>query len=136
MAQSAIYNLDVYQPGSLKASAYLKSVVLLYDAVPFAGTSGYSRFEKTKRLNKSGIFEFEADVHFLDPAVKWVATLLTFACHTILKTMSNSRSPIFWKNNDNGISQTANNYLVELSYSLIDQALENPENLRHIIYRR
>ena len=70
MAQSAIYNLDVYQPGSLKASAYLKSVVLLYDAVPFAGTSGYSRFEKTKRLNKSGIFKFEADVHFLDPAVK------------------------------------------------------------------
>ncbi|MBT7630849.1 MAG: B12-binding domain-containing radical SAM protein [Desulfobacula sp.] len=104
--------------------------LLSHTQIVLAGTSGYNRFEKMKRLNKSGIFEFEADVHFLDPAVKWVATLLTFACHTILKTMSNSRSPIFWKNKDNGISQTANNYLVELSYSLIDQALENPENLR------
>jgi anaerobic magnesium-protoporphyrin IX monomethyl ester cyclase len=104
--------------------------LLSHSQIVLAGTSGYDRFEKKGTLNKHGIFDFEADVSFSDPAVKWVAELLTFACHTILKTMSSSRSPIFWKNKDNGISQTANNYLVELSYSLIDQALENPENLR------
>lgn len=43
--------------------------------------------------------------------------------------MSKSQSPIFWQNKDNGISQRANDYLVELSFSLIDQALANPENL-------
>jgi radical SAM superfamily enzyme YgiQ (UPF0313 family) len=104
--------------------------LLSHTQIVLAGTSGYDRFEKKGRLNKSGIFGFEADVRFSDPAVKWVATLLTFACHTILKSMSDSRSPIFWKNENKNISQTANDYLVELSYNLIDQAGGNPENLR------
>ncbi|MDA3787575.1 MAG: radical SAM protein [Desulfobacula sp.] len=103
--------------------------LLSHMQIVLAGTSGYHRFEKMERLNKRGIFEFEADVYFLDPAVKWVATLLTFACHAILKSMSDSKSPIFWENEDNTISQTANDYLVELSYKLINQAGENPKNL-------
>ncbi len=112
--------------------------LLSHSQIVLAGTTGYNRFEKKGTLNKRGIFEFEADVSFSDPAVKWVAELLTFACHTVLRNMSDRQSPIFWENKDNGISQTANDYLVQLSYSLIDQAVENSENLnpKSIHHRR
>ena len=103
--------------------------LLCHTQIVLAGTSGYQRFEKLGRLNKSGIFEFEAEADFSDPAVKWVAALLTVACHTVLKNMSDSFSPIFWENPDNTISQTVNDYLIRLSYTLIDQALEGQVNL-------
>ncbi|WP_457553768.1 hypothetical protein, partial [Desulfobacula sp.] len=104
--------------------------LLSHTQIVLAGTSGYARFKKKGQLNKTGIFGFEADVHFSDPGVKWVAMLLTFACQIILKSMSKNHSPIFWKNEDSKISQKANDYLVGLSFKLIDQAGENQENLR------
>lgn len=67
--------------------------LLSHTQIVLAGTSGYNRFEKEMRLNKSGIFGFEADVVFSDPAVKWVSTLLTFACHTILKACPTANPP-------------------------------------------
>jgi len=96
--------------------------LLSHTQIVLAGTSGYARFKKENRLMKTGIFGFEADVIFSDPKVKWVATLITFACHTILKSMSDSKSPIFWKDENKRISQTANTFLVELSFSLLSHA--------------
>ena len=96
--------------------------LLSHTQIVLAGTSGYAGFKKENRLMKTGIFGFEADVIFSDPKVKWVATLITFACHTILKSMSDSKSPIFWKDENKRISQTANTFLVELSFSLLSHA--------------
>ncbi|MCP4023876.1 MAG: B12-binding domain-containing radical SAM protein [Desulfobacteraceae bacterium] len=103
--------------------------LLSHTQIVLSGTSGYRRFEEGKRLNKSGMFGFEADVIFLDPAVEWIAKLLTFACHTVLKAMSHSRSPIYWKNEDNEFSKEINDYLINLSYDLIDLADKGLEKL-------
>ncbi len=59
--------------------------------------------------------------------IKWVANLLTFACHTILRSMSDSLSPLFWNNENKEISQKTNSYLVDLSFSLLDQINKHPQ---------
>lgn len=96
--------------------------LLSHTQIVLAGTSGYAGFEKENRLEKTGIFEFEAEVLFSDPKVKWVATLLTFACHTILRSMSDSRSPIFWQKENTDISLKTNGFLVDLSFDLLSRA--------------
>ena len=96
--------------------------LLSHTQIVLAGTSGYERFEKTGQLNKTGIFGFEGAVAFSDPAVHWVADLLTFACHAILKSMADGDSPIFWQREDAQISRAANDFLVDLSHALIERA--------------
>ncbi len=102
--------------------------LLSHTQIVLAGTSGYEGFKKENRLIETGIFGFEADVTFSDPKVKWAATLITFACHTILKSMSDSKSPIFWKDENKKISQTANGFLVELSFNLLSHAKNHSEH--------
>lgn len=101
--------------------------LLSHSQIILAGTSGYGGFEKDDRLKKTGVFGFEAEVTFSDPGVKWVANLLTFACHTILRSMGDSLSPIFWNNENKEISQKTNSYLVDLSFSLLDQINKHPQ---------
>ncbi len=93
--------------------------LLSHTQIVLAGTSGYARFEQENRLEKTGIFEFEAGVRFLDPKVKWASDLITFACHTLLRSMADRRSPIFWQNENQQVSQRANAFLVDLSFTLL-----------------
>jgi anaerobic magnesium-protoporphyrin IX monomethyl ester cyclase len=95
--------------------------LLSHTQIVLAGTSGYAKFEGENRLEKTGIFGFEAGVVFSDPGVKWVADLVTFACHTLLRSMSDNKSPIFWQKEDNKIHQKANDFLVDLSFRLLAQ---------------
>lgn len=109
--------------------------LLSHTQIVLAGTPGYLQYEKKGLLEKSGIFGFEADVLFSDPAVKWVAELLTFACHTMLQSMSDHGSPIFWKNQNQAISQAANDFLVNLGDRLIGQAEEKavtPDSVQQV----
>ncbi|NOX33050.1 MAG: B12-binding domain-containing radical SAM protein [Deltaproteobacteria bacterium] len=99
--------------------------LLSHTQIVLAGTSGYDWFEKENRLEKKGIFGFEADIVFSDPGVKWVATLQTFACHTILRYMGQRHSPIFWENEINSIHQKANAFIVDLCSRLISRAGKN-----------
>lgn len=96
--------------------------LLSHTQIVLAGTLGYRRFEQENRLIKNGIFGFEAEVTFFDPKVKWVAELVTFACHTLLRSMSDKNSPIYWKNTDNSISRRANAFLKEESLGLLARA--------------
>ncbi|MBA3012088.1 MAG: B12-binding domain-containing radical SAM protein [Proteobacteria bacterium] len=102
--------------------------LLSHTQIVLAGTSGYAGFEQENRLVKQGAFGFEAEVVFSDPRVAWAATLIPFACHTILRSMSDPHSPIFWKNETKEISQKANAFLVEESLSLISRAKEHSGN--------
>lgn len=96
--------------------------LLSHTQIVLAGTLGYRRFEQENRLIKNGIFGFEAEVTFFDPKVKWVAELVTFACHTLLRSMSDKNSPIYWENTDNSISRRANAFLKEESLALLARA--------------
>lgn len=96
--------------------------LLSHTQIVLAGTTGYRNFEKMGLLDKGGVCGFEADVQFTDPAVEWVAILLTFACHSVLKSMGSNSSPIFWQRGETQVSKEINAYLVELSHFLIEEA--------------
>ncbi|SMC66104.1 Radical SAM superfamily enzyme YgiQ, UPF0313 family [Desulfocicer vacuolatum DSM 3385] len=89
--------------------------------IVLAGTSGYAAFEQLNRLEKSGLFGFEGEVTFLDPGVEWMARRVVFACHTVLRSMSDKKSPIYWDMPDMTVSQKVNDYLVDLFFRLLDR---------------
>ena len=96
--------------------------LLSHSQIVLAGTSGYQMLEQKSLLKKSGIFGFEAQVTFSNPAVEWVANLVTFACHTVLRKMSDKNSPIYWEKDENLFHEAVNQYLVDLCYKLMDQS--------------
>ena len=112
-------NMDFLTQNNLLDRLDRTANLLSHTQIVLAGTSGYARFEQENRLEKTGIFEFEAGVHFSDPRVKWDSDLITFACHTLLRSMSDTQSPIFWQNANEQVSQRANAFLVELSFTLL-----------------
>jgi len=96
--------------------------LLSHIQIVLAGTSGYQRFEAAGRLEKQGIFGFQARVRFADPAVEWVAERLVFACRQLLKETGNPVSPLYWEAPEESVSRAANTYLVELAGDLIRRA--------------
>jgi radical SAM superfamily enzyme YgiQ (UPF0313 family) len=96
--------------------------LLSHKQIVLAGTSGYAEYERQGRLKKRGIFGFEGKVQFLDPQVEWISELVIFACSTILRSMSDERSPIFWKKPISPVFQATNQYLVELFDKLLIEA--------------
>ena len=89
--------------------------------IVLAGTSGYTAFEQMNRLEKSGLFGFEGEVTFLDPGVEWMSRRVVFACHTVLRAMSEKTSPLYWDMPDIAVSKKVNDYLVDLFFRLLDQ---------------
>lgn len=114
--------------------------LLCHCQIVLAGTSGYHLFENQGRLEKNGIFGFEGEVLFADPGVKWVSEILVYACHTILRSMSDKASPIFWKNRPDSHFSKANQYLVDLFFSLLKdvekrEPLGNTNDIKSMITR-
>ncbi|MGB3210067.1 MAG: radical SAM protein [Desulforhopalus sp.] len=96
--------------------------LLCHKQIVLAGTSGYRYYAERGCLLKDGIFGFEGEVSLSDPKVEWVAKLVIFACHTILKSMSDIHSPIFWQKKVSPVFMAANKYLVELFINLLVEA--------------
>ena len=111
--------------------------LLCHCQIVLAGTSGYRYFDAQERLEKTGIFGFEADVRFLDPKVKYISDLVVFACHTVLRQMSEKRSPIYWDAPDTPVFSKVNQYLVNLFSSLVNTPVDRagerrtPESMDH-----
>ncbi len=95
--------------------------LLSHKQIVLAGTSGYAEYERKGRLGKRGIFGFEGEVQFIDPQVKWVAELVIFACSTVLRSMSDEQSPIFWQKTMSPVFQATNQYLVGLFETLLTE---------------
>ncbi|MCG8643440.1 MAG: B12-binding domain-containing radical SAM protein [Desulfobacterales bacterium] len=93
--------------------------LLCHRQIVLAGTRGYRIFEEQGRLEKQGIFGFEGRVRFADPRVKQMADLVMGACHTVLRSMSDDRSPVYWKDPVENVSDRVNRYLVHLFFSLL-----------------
>jgi hypothetical protein len=93
--------------------------LLSHKQIVLAGTTGYAEYERQGRLRKSGIFGFEGEVLFVDPKVEWISELVIFACSTILRSMSDEQSPIFWKKTISPVFQATNRYLVDLFDKLL-----------------
>jgi hypothetical protein len=89
------------------------------------GTSGYRLFKEQGRLIESGLFGFEGDVSFRDARVKWMSELVVHACLYVLRDMSRSESPIYWRTLRNSpVSEDVNEYLVNLFQRLLKIARE------------
>jgi len=82
--------------------------------IVLCGTSGYDDYHNSGRLQARGIFGFEGLVPFADPRIGGFADSLMFACHTVLRQMSEAGSPVFWRNPDPACCETLNSYLVQL----------------------
>jgi hypothetical protein len=93
--------------------------LLSHKQIVLAGTTGYAEYERQGRLRKSGVFGFEGEVLFVDPKVEWISELVIFACSTILRSMSDEQSPIFWKKTISPVFQATNRYLVDLFDKLL-----------------
>jgi anaerobic magnesium-protoporphyrin IX monomethyl ester cyclase len=115
-------NLVFLQENNLLDRLDRTANLLCHKQIVLVGTSGYSHYEERGRLLKNGIFGFEGDVRLSDPKVDWVAKLVISGCHTILRSMSDSQSPVFWKNSLSPVFQEANEYLVKLFNGLIAEA--------------
>ncbi len=95
--------------------------LLSHKQIVLAGTTGYAEYERRGCLKKSGIFGFEGEVRFVDPQVEWFSNLVIFACSTVLRTMSEEDSPIFWQKTTSPIFQATNQYLVDLFDKLLEE---------------
>ena len=115
-------NLEFLMENNLLDRLERTANLLSHIQIVLAGTSGYQRFEAQGRLEKTGLFDFQAAVRFADPAVSWVADRLVFACRLLLKETGNPKSPVFWEAPDEAASLAANDYLVELARTLIREA--------------
>lgn len=109
--------------------------LLSHKQIVMAGTTGYAEYERQGRLTKSGVFDFEGEVRFVDSQVEWIAELVIFACSTILRLMSDELSPIFWKKTVSPIFQAANQYLVDLFDSLLME-MEDVGTFDNVVERR
>jgi anaerobic magnesium-protoporphyrin IX monomethyl ester cyclase len=98
--------------------------LLSHSHIVLYGTSGYDRFKEEGRLCPTGMFGFEGEVIFKEAAVAWVAELVQYACHYVLRDMERHDSPVHWKRSDNThIHTTLNNYLVLMFERLLQRAL-------------
>ncbi len=95
--------------------------LLSHKQIVLAGTSGYADYERQGRLKNRGIFGFEGEVQFADPLTESISELVIFACSTVLRSMSDEQSPIFWKKTISPAFQATNQYLVELFDNLLTE---------------
>jgi anaerobic magnesium-protoporphyrin IX monomethyl ester cyclase len=113
------HNFDFLMENALLDRLDRTANLLCHSQIVLAGTSGYRQFDALGQLNKSGLFGFEGDVRFLDPNVASICDRIVFACHTVLRLMSDRQSPIYWENPHSQISLSLNQYLISLFLSLI-----------------
>lgn len=114
-------NMDFLMENSLLDRLARTANLLCHCQIVLAGTSGYQSFKKQNRLTTCGVFGFEGTVRFSDPRVEWMADLVVFTCHQVLRSMSCDTSPIFWKNRPDSVFSKTNEFLVTTFFSLLGQ---------------
>jgi len=97
--------------------------LLCHCQIVLMGTSGYRLFKEQGRLIETGLFGFEGEVSFRDARVKWMSELVVHACLYVLRDMSWSESPIYWRTSRcSPVSDSVNRYLVNLFQRLMKAA--------------
>jgi len=114
-------NMDFLMENSLLDRLARTANLLCHCQIVLAGTSAYQVFKRQKRLETCGVFGFEGRVRFRDPRVEWMAELMVYTCHNVLRSMSSDSSPIFWKNRPDSVISMTNDFLVTTFFSLLSQ---------------
>ncbi|MBI9089534.1 MAG: B12-binding domain-containing radical SAM protein [Desulfobacterium sp.] len=115
-------NIDFLMANTLLDRLERTANLLCHCQIVLKGTAAYTEFEREGRLVKSGLFGFEGEVTFVDDGVRWMSKLVVAACHTILRSMGDPDSPVYFAKAESGVSKRANAYLVALFFRLLDQA--------------
>lgn len=114
-------NLEFLERNRLLDRLERTANLLCHYQIVLMGTSGYERFARQGRLQPEGLFGFEGEIAYLDPAVKWMADLVIHACLSVLKDMSRPESPVYWKTRSRSdAAGRLNNYLVDLFKQLLE----------------
>ncbi|MCP4114488.1 MAG: B12-binding domain-containing radical SAM protein [Desulfobacteraceae bacterium] len=115
-------NIDFLMANDLLDRLERTANLLCHCQIVLKGTGAYTEFERDGRLVKSGMFGFEGEVTFVDKGVKWMSTLVVAACHTILRSMGDPGSPVYFAKAETRVSRQANDYLADLFFRLLDRA--------------
>ncbi len=102
--------------------------LLSHSQIVLKGTTGYTDFKQQNRLTPSGALGFEGEVVYKDPKVKWMADVITFICHLVLREMAKPHSSIFWKENSFSSEKAViNDYLIRKFQQLSDEVASQSE---------
>ena len=96
--------------------------LLSHKQIVLMGTSGYKMFEQQARIIKTGVFDFQGDIVYEDPVVKWLSDIIVTVCLHVLEKMEINTSPIYWNAVDLNKAQQVNDFLVKKMNNLIDEA--------------
>ncbi|MBT8342518.1 MAG: B12-binding domain-containing radical SAM protein [Desulfatitalea sp.] len=120
-------NLAFLRENSLLDRLERTANLLGHRQIVLMGTSGYRMYQEQKRLVPTGVFGFEGDVAYRDPRVYWLSRIMIHGCLSVLRTMEDTDSIIFWRNcrrpgKHAAAADKVNQYLVNLFQRLLSIA--------------
>ena len=100
----------------LKANNLLRKLdvtanVLYHREIILRGMPNFTHLTAAGRLSGKDSFGYEGMYRFLDPAVQFLADLMSCICRRVLRATDNARSPLCWKKGDSAASMRVNDYL-------------------------
>ncbi len=100
----------------LKANSLLRRLdvtanVLYHREIVLRGMPNFNRLTVDGRLSSQDNFGYEGMYGFADPAVKFLADLMSCISRRVLRATDNARSPICWKKGGSAASMRVNDYL-------------------------
>lgn len=87
--------------------------VLYHREIALSGMKNFMRFEKQGRLLQKDSLGYEGIYRFSDPAVGFLADVMSLVCRRLLKIMEHNQASICWKNGDNRVTEKINEYLIK-----------------------
>jgi 5-methoxy-6-methylbenzimidazole methyltransferase len=117
------HNLEFLRSNNLLDRLDRTANLLCHCQIVLMGTSDYHHFMGQDRLRALGPHGFEGEVSFLDERVRWTSELVAYACLSVLREMSRTESPLYWRNSGEGPGfDGVNDYLVNLFEQLLNAA--------------
>jgi len=87
--------------------------VLYHREIAFSGMKNFMRLKNQKRLLGKDRLGYEGIYRFSDPAVGFLADVMSIVCRRVLKIMEHNQASICWRNGDNRVTDKINEYLVK-----------------------
>jgi hypothetical protein len=107
-------SLAFLKDNSLLQKLDITANVLYHREIVLRGMPNFTRLAASGRLTGTDAFEYEGVYLFADPAVQFLADLMSYVCRRVLRATENARSPICWRRGASAPSQRVNDYIVNL----------------------
>lgn len=107
-------NFDFLLTNGLLRRLDVTANVLYHREIALRGMPNYASLAEAGRIEATDAFGYEARYRFPEPAVQFLADLMSHICRRVLRAMENARSPICWRRGGSSASQRVNDYMTGL----------------------